>query len=71
MPWCGWWSTTPAFWWLMPLFGLLFMGLMVFLCFRGFGCMPRGRGRSGELGELRREVDGLRDEVRRVLAQHR
>ena len=44
MPWCGYWGTTgAAYWWVLPLIGLVFMAVMFFACFRGFGCMCRGR----------------------------
>ena len=71
MPWCGWWGTTTEFWWLMPLFGMLFMALMAFLCFRAFGCMPLGRRRPGELAELQRDVQSLKEDVRNLLQQAR
>ncbi len=71
MPWCGWWGPTPAFWWLMPLFGLLFMGVMAFLCFRGAGCMPFARRRSGQLAELEREVHSMKEDMRKLLQQPR
>lgn len=46
MPWCGFWGAAGApYWWLLPLFGLLLVALMVFVCFRGLGCM-HGRGQS-------------------------
>ncbi len=71
MPWCGWWGTTPGLWWLMPLFGLLFMGVMVFLCSRGFGCMPFGRRRSGRVADLEREVRELKEDLHKLLQQPR
>lgn len=60
MPWCGYWGTTgTAYWWVLPLIGLVFMAVMFFACFRGLGCMcggrrgfagdrPRARGREPE-----------------------
>ncbi len=72
MPWCGWWwGTTPEFWWLMPLFGLLFMGVMVLLCFRGAGCMPFGRRRSGRVADLERELQSMKEDIRKLLQQAR
>jgi hypothetical protein len=68
MPWCGSWGVAVGgFWWLFPLLGLAFMGVMMFLCFRGFGfgCMGR-RPRSGELSELQREVASLKEDVRKL-----
>ncbi len=68
MPWCGYWGVPfGGFWWLMPLFGLLFMGFTFFFCFRGFGrWMGRPRRSDAELSELHREVASLRDELRKL-----
>lgn len=68
MPWCGYWGAPlGGFWWLMPLFGLLFMSLMFFACFRGFGRWMGRPGRSdADLVELQREVASLRDELRKL-----
>lgn len=67
MPWCGYWGTpVGGFWWLMPLFGLAFMGVMAFLCFRGMGCMAGRRRPGGEVSDLQREVVSLREEVRKL-----
>ncbi len=68
MPWCGFWGAPfGGFWWLMPLFGLLFMGIMFFVCFRGFGGWMRHPWRSdAELSNLQREVASLRDEIRKL-----
>jgi hypothetical protein len=62
-----------GFGWIFPLVGLLFMIVMVLLCFRmlrgmsRMGCMPgQGRPASGEIEDLRREVRELKEEVRRV-----
>jgi hypothetical protein len=71
MPWCGPWGTAfGGFWWVFPLLGLLFMGVMIFLCFRGFGfgCMGR-RSRSGDVSGLQREVESLREDVRKLVRQ--
>jgi uncharacterized membrane protein len=70
MPWCGVWGTVDGgFWWLMPLFGLLFMGLMAVVCFRGVGCIRGRRPSTRELSDLQREVEGLREEVRKLVRQ--
>jgi hypothetical protein len=70
--WGGYWGGPWAgFGWLFPLIGLLFMGLMMFLCCRMMRRMVCS-GREGstaahqetEVGELRREVQQLREEVR-------
>jgi hypothetical protein len=37
MPWCGYFGA--GYWWVLPLIGLVFMGVMFFLCSRGSGCM--------------------------------
>lgn len=68
MPWCGFWGTTgTAYGWVLPLVGLVFMGVMLFVCFRGFGCMG-GRHRTfGEDPGLRREVESLKQDVRKLL----
>ncbi len=77
MPWCGYWGAPlGGFWWIMPLFGLLFMTAMVVLCFRGFGRWSRWTRHAGWMGhfravdpdvsELRREVASLRDELRKL-----
>jgi uncharacterized membrane protein len=68
MPWCGYWGAPfGGFWWLMPLFGLVFMAFMFFVCFRGFGrWMTRPRRPDADLSELQREVASLRDELRKL-----
>ena len=72
--WGGYWGGPWAgFGWLFPVIGLLFMGLMMFLCCRVMG-RKVCRGREGstavhqdtEVGGLRREVQQLREEVRRL-----
>ena len=59
---CGYWATAlGAYWWILPLIGLVFVGLMLFICFRGFGfgCLGRWRRYSGELSQ--RDVESLRE----------
>ena len=68
MPWCGYWGTS-EFWWIWPLLGMVLMAVMVFVCFRGFGCMPWGRHRSEDLAQLRRDVQSMRDDMRTLLGQ--
>jgi hypothetical protein len=68
MPWCGLWGTGGiAYWWILPLIGLVFMGVMFFFCFRGFGCMGGRRRRSAENSALQREVESLKEDVRKLL----
>lgn len=64
MPWCGYWGTGAAYWWILPLFGLVLMGVMFFACFRGAGCL-RGRGPRAR-SDLEREVAGLKEELRKL-----
>jgi hypothetical protein len=68
MPWCGA-GATSEFWWVWPLVGFAFLAVMMFVCFRGMECAPWGRRRSGELADLQREVQGLKDDVRKLLGQ--
>jgi hypothetical protein len=72
--WGGYWGGPWAgFGWLFPVVGLLFMGVMMLLCFRMMGAMVR-RGPAGsdagnqatEVSELRREMEHLREEIRRL-----
>lgn len=62
-----------GFGWIFPLIGLLFMAVMVFVCIGvmggmpGLGCMGGRRGHSAEpVDDLRREIQGLKEEVRRL-----
>lgn len=66
MPWCGnWGGPLGGFWWLLPLFGFLFMAFMLFVCLRSFGWRTsRPRRQDADVSELQREVASLRDEVR-------
>ncbi len=68
MPLCGYWGTAAgAFWWVLPLIGLVVMGAMFFVCSRGFGCMGIRRRTSGELSNLQREVETLKEDVRKLV----
>jgi hypothetical protein len=69
MPWCGYWGTSGGYWWVLPLIGAVFMIAMLFACFRRPGCMGRRSRPPGEPFDLRREVEGLKDEVRKL--QHK
>ncbi len=66
MPWCGFWGTGFAYWWVLPLIGLVFMGLMFFVCFRGFGCMGGRRRTSGDASGLQRDLETLKEDVRKL-----
>jgi hypothetical protein len=67
MPWCGYWGTAgSAFWWVLPLIGIVVMGAMFFVCTRGFGCMSGRRRTSGELSDLQRDVESLKEDVRKL-----
>ncbi len=67
MPWCGIWGTTgAAYWWILPLIGLVFMSVMFFVCFRGFGCMGGRRRTPGEPSRLQRDVQSLKEDVRKL-----
>ncbi len=76
MPCFGLFGTTAVgFWWVLPLVGLLLMALMCFVCFRGFrgvgacGWMGGRRDGSGELSDLRREIESLKEDVRKLVRQ--
>ncbi len=62
--WCGAAGMGGGLWWIFPLFGLLFMVAVALACFRGFGCVGRGPRRSPD-ADLRREIEDLREQVRR------
>ncbi len=71
MPWCGYAGTGGALWWVLPLIGLVIMGVMVFACLRGFGrCMGARRRTPGELSQLQHEIERLKEDVHE-LARHR
>lgn len=70
MPWCGLWGATgSAFWWVLPLVGLVFMGVMFFVCFRSFGlgCMGGRQRTSSEVSDLRHQVESLKEDVRKLV----
>jgi hypothetical protein len=65
---CAFWATTGAtYWWILPLIGLVFMGLMFFVCIRhGFGCVG-GRSRiSGHVSGLQRDLESVKDDIRKL-----
>jgi hypothetical protein len=75
--WGGYWGAPwGGFGWIFPLIGLLFMVMMAFACFRMMGGCMAGRGVAGridhkpdEVEELRREVQELKDEIRKLCAR--
>ncbi|HZY02721.1 MAG TPA: hypothetical protein VFF02_04425 [Anaeromyxobacteraceae bacterium] len=70
MPCFGTWGMAGGgFWWLVPLVGLVFMAVMAFVCFRGFGCMGRRRPTASELSDSQHEVEGLKEDVRNLQRQ--
>jgi hypothetical protein len=63
--WCGYWG---GLWWVFPLLGLVVMGVMVFACAGGFGCMGRRAGGApADVAELRREIQALKEDVRNLV----
>jgi hypothetical protein len=67
--WCGIGETASGgLWWLFPLFGMLAMAVMALVCFRVLGCWGAGsrRGRD-EVAELRRELQEMKEDVRKLL----
>lgn len=67
MPWCGYWGTSgTSYWWVLPLIGLAVFGVMVFICSRRSGCMGGRRGPLAGLSDLQREVETLKEEVRKL-----
>jgi hypothetical protein len=75
MPLWAWNGVQPAggFWWIFPLLGLVVMVLMAFACLcmmggtSGFGCRGgRGGHSDGETEDLRREVQELKGEIRKL-----
>ncbi len=72
--WGGYWGAPwGGFSWLIPLIGLAIMLVMVFACLRmmggmrGFGCMGgHGSHSGGDVETLRREVQELKEEIRKL-----
>jgi hypothetical protein len=72
--WAGYWGASwGGFWWICPLLALVVMAIMIFVCRRmmggmmGFGCMGGHRAAGpGEFADVRRELQELRDEVRKL-----
>jgi hypothetical protein len=74
MPWCGYWvAASSVYGWVVPVIGLLFVGIMLFACFRGFGfgCMGTRRRTSDEIASLQREIDGLKADAQKSLLQQK
>lgn len=67
--WCGSWGTAwGGFGWMFPLLGLLFMAVMIFVCFRMMrGCITGyGVHAPGEVEDLRAGLRELREEIRKL-----
>jgi len=58
--WCETWGSSS---WIFPLLGLVVMGVMAVACLRGFGCMGWRSGAPGDVAELRREIQALKEEI--------
>lgn len=65
---CGYWGAPlGGLWWLLPLFGFVFMASIMFVCLRGRGWWTiRPHRTDAEVSALQREVASLRDEVRKL-----
>lgn len=67
MPWCGYWgASSAAYSWVLPLVGLAFLGLVFFVCSRRRGCTGGRRRPSAGASDLQREVEALKEEVRKL-----
>jgi hypothetical protein len=65
--WCGSWGASGGGWWIFPLLGVAVMAAFAFACLRGFGCMGwRSPRRPDELASLQREVQELKEDVRKL-----
>ncbi len=58
-------------WWFMPIFGILFLLIFLFVIGRFFGgwggfCGRPPADRDSSIDELRREIKALRDEVKEL-----
>ncbi len=69
MPWCAAWGAAGGFWWVLPIVGLVLMGLMFLVCFRGSACGCGGWRRRGAPPDLEREVEALKEDVRKLSRQ--
>jgi uncharacterized membrane protein len=69
-----WWNGPggPMYgWWFMPLFGIVFLLIILFIVgrfFQGWGgsCGRPPAGRDSDIDELKKEIKALRDEVREL-----
>ncbi len=67
MPWCGYLGTFGSvFWWVPPLMLFVLMGLMFFVCSRGFGCMGRRRTTYG-FSDVQQRIQELQDDVQELI----
>lgn len=58
-------------WWFMPIFGILFLLIVLFIASWFFGgrggfCRRPPADRDSDIDELRKEIKALRDEVREL-----
>ncbi len=63
-------------WWIMPLFGILFLLIVLFIVGRFFGgwggfCGRPPADRDSGIDELRKEIKALRDEVKELKEKDR
>lgn len=56
-------------WWIMPIFGIIFLVICLYFFSRFFGCGRGPMDHSGERAELedmKNEIQSLRDEIREL-----
>ena len=65
--WCETWGVNAGWWWIFPLLCIAAMVVFAVVCFRGLGCMGwRSARRSGDLAALQREIQELKEDVRKL-----
>jgi uncharacterized membrane protein len=63
-------------WWVMPVFGIIFLVLVLLIVRRFFGagggfCGKPPAGRDSSIEELKKEVQALRDDIRELKEKER